>query len=160
MTARQRVRRLLELLGLRLEEVTDRPELEATDPVDTTWCNHTWPAPDDNGEVVDHTCDLELAHGDAEHRCACGASLITCQATRRLLRILKLPREYDDCLWPEGEVCPRHDLRQPWPAGRDCLGTCTVCNSPENAWHAPSCPHYDADAAAIAERDRIVRGEN
>ena len=158
MSARQLGLRLLELLGLRLEEVPDQPELEATDPVDTTWCNYTWRAPDADHNLVDHVCDSELGHGDAEHVCACGSRLVTCQAAARLLRLVKLPREYDDCLWPEGEVCPRHDARHPWPAGRDCLGTCTNCNAGASEYHAPSCPHYDA--AAIAEHDRIVRGEN
>lgn len=141
------VRRLLELLGLVLEEVT----APVTDPMaaqpDIEWCNYSWPAC--IGQL--HTCDLEVGHGGGLHACACGEDVPTDQAVGRLVRALKLPPRYDDCLWPEDGVCPRHDRAQAWPAGRDCLGTCTVCNSPANAWHAPNCPHYDPEAIAHGE---------
>lgn len=113
MSARQLGRRLLELLGLRLEEVPDQPELEATDPVDTTWCNYTWRAPDADHNLVDHVCDLELGHGDAEHVCGCGS-----QEAAPLLRLVTAGR---DCLgvctncnsgptaW-HAPSCPHYDL--------------------------------------------------
>ena len=138
--------RLLELIGLRLEDVA----APVTDPgtIDTTWCNHTWSAPYDDDQVsVIHTCDLELAHPGAEHVCACGDRLLTCTAVRRLLRILKLPPAYDTCTWPEGGVCPHHDLGRPLEPGRDCTGTCTNCNSTIAEHHVPSCHHYNPNEA-------------
>lgn len=136
-------RRILELLGLILEEVTT----PVTDPGSPTpeWCNHQWEGPYEQADSVTHTCDLDLGHSEAEHACGCGARLLTCQATRRILRIIKLPDTYDDCTWPEGGICPYHDKQQPRHPGRDCTGTCTNCNAPAFADHDPSCHHYHAE---------------
>jgi hypothetical protein len=131
-------RRLLQLLGLVLEEVCE----PVTDPMaeqpDTEWCNDTLHLHGDT-----HTCDLEVGHGGGLHACACGEDWPTAAACDRLLRAIKLADTYGECLWPEDDVCPLHDSGAPWPAGRDCLGTCTNCNALTNQWHEPSCLYHD-----------------
>jgi hypothetical protein len=121
-------------------------------PVALDWCNHRWITWTD-GRM--HTCDDFDGHGGAVHTCGCGQERLTDQAAQRLIDALSQTPEHDDCTWQGDEPCPRHDERRPWPAGRDCQGTCTNCNSDASQWHAPSCPHYDPDA--IAAVDRITR---
>ena len=131
-------------LGLRITEASPPPP-------EPRWCSHTWPG--DPGE--EHACELPSGHGAPEHECGCGARHLTDRAADRLLRLIRLPARYGDCLWPEDQPCPRHDLQQPWPPGRDCLGTCTNCSSLADQWHAPSCQHHDPEAEA--EYNRAIR---
>lgn len=153
--------RILWWLGLRfLEEVSPVHPLADPEP---RWCSHAWPV---NGQTLEdateaHVCELPAGHGAPEHMCDCGNRVstekTTEKATDRLLRLVKLPPTYDECLWPEDGVCPRHDQLRPWPAGRDCLGVCTSCNAGADAWHAPSCSYYDPAAQSAA--DQLDRGE-
>lgn len=124
--------------------------LELAPTPEPRWCSHTWPVDNAPGEA--HLCELQHDHGSPEHVCDCGARRITNRASDRLLRMLRNPTEYDQCLWPEDTPCPLHDKRQPWPAGRDCLGTCTNCNAQRNEWHTPSCIHYTSPDLPIQPR--------
>lgn len=119
--------------------------LELAPTPDPRWCQHTWPADLPNES---HACELQHDHGAPEHTCDCGARQLTDRAGATLLRAVRLPVAYDDCLWPADDLCPRHDLQRPWPPGRDCTGTCTNCNVAAGWSHQPSCLHYDADADA------------
>lgn len=123
-------------------------------PIETTWCNYQWI---EDGEL--HTCDDFEGHGGAVHTCCCGADRMTDAASARLIELLQQPPAWDDCTWQnDTSLCPRHVLHKPWPAGRDCQGTCVCCNSRVNEWHQQSCPHYDPAAIAAADTlDRHLR---
>ena len=125
--------------------------LELAPSPEPRWCAHTWPANTQANQVPeDHCCELPHGHGAPEHVCDCGAHQLTDHAADRLLRLIRTPQTYDTCLWPEDTPCPRHDRADTWPAGRDCTGTCTNCNSTSLDWHAPSCPHYASPSAGAA----------
>lgn len=134
------------------------------------WCDYEWRAPAKGWPVfpayaaelaptsdpfIMHACEYPADVYHLDHACVCGAVAPNRPAEIRLLRLVRQDPASDDCIWPEDTPCPKHSPRKPdqkpFPAHRDCVGTCTNCNAVVNEWCAASCPHYDQEAVRRAE---------